>query len=579
MQENKLKNILTEIYALDPGLKEHESVLVQLIERMEATKPDTKLDSAFVAALRAEIISAAAEHSENKRLFNFNFMNKNIYLAAGSLAVASLLFLAFINFYGPVNKPSAISGLLNKSAQTEQGITKLAAGAFGSLTGINAGGDLVAGNQEAAPARAYGLGGGGAGASNAAAKTTTFAAVSLSEADGKMITEPTIEPGVGGDMKIMPLFFGFKYVYTGEDFDLSETEAAVYRRLKGQGNVSRDLARTLSTFGFSDLSLNTFRDLKVTNISFAEDSDLGLLVNFDLNEDNIYIFENWEKWRWKERDACGSDMACWESFRLKIGDVPADSEMIRMSNEFLAKHRVNLDNYGQPQIDNNWRTYYDQAPDKANFYIPENITVVYPLLINGEEVRDQSGGYAGLRVTINIVRKAASGLSGLAPYRYEASDYVMETDRGAIIKVAENGGWNRNYYMYMQSENLQTIELGTPTKSYVQTWKHDNGRNDELLVPALIFPVLNRPTSEFYYYGGDYVVVPLVKEMIEELGRKPEVWPMWIDGVEPIMPVIDGGNTSSGAGASGSVGPVGGLEPAIKPEVTIMPIEPMLLEQ
>ncbi len=567
MQEDKLKNILAELYALEPSLKEHEVALIRLVEKMEEIRPDTRFDSAFAAELRTKILAEAKTQQNPIQIFNFNFMNKKIYLAAGSLAVASLLFLAFINLYGP-DKQSGIGNLIRPASKGEA-ISKLPAGAFGSLAGMA---NNVAGSElGAAPTRAIGMGGGGANL--AAAETATFGSVSLSETDAKL----AVEPGFGGDMMIMPPFYGFKYVYAGEDFEITDQTGAVYRRLKGQGVIARDLARTLSTFGFPELSLSTFRDLKVTNISFAEDSDLGLLVNFDLNEDNVYIYENWDKWRFAERDACGGDMACWERFRLQMSDVPADSEMIGMSNAFLAKHRVNLENYGEPQVDNSWRVYYDQAPDKANFYIPEYATVVYPLLINGEQVRDQSGGYAGLRVTINVMRKAASGLNGLMPYRYEASDYALETDKDAILKVAENGGWNRNYFM--DSENMQTIELGTPERAYVQLWKYDNGRNDELLVPALIFPVINRPNSDTYYYGANYVVVPLAQEMIAELGREPEVWPMWRGGVEPGMPMIDGAGTSSGSGSAGNAETVDAIEPAIEPEATIMPIAPMLLKQ
>jgi len=357
---------------------------------------------------------------------------------------------------------------------------------------------------------------------------------------------------------------------------LTEESADVYRRLKGQNDLTKNLAKYLSSIGFSEISLNTFENLNLTNFSLTEDKDLGLIISFDFNEDNIYVYENWEKWRDPDREAC-NDQACYDRYRLKLSDIPADNELLNIAKNFLSSHKVSLKNYGAPKVENYWREQYEASTDKANFYIPEYVSVVYPLLINGEEVRDQVGNYAGLRVNISVVKKVASGLNGLAPYRYETSSYALETDVSEVIKSAEKGGFSSNYWYPEQEANLQTVSLGTPTKAYVQTYRYENGRADELLVPALIFPITKRPQNDFYYYEN-YVIVPLVKDILAELNKEPDWWPRDNVIIEPTpMPVPYDDTTSGSSGGVVSSDGVNAVDATIPNQVRTAPAgEPAL---
>lgn len=199
------------------------------------------------------------------------------------------------------------------------------------------------------------------------------------EADYSSVTAVV---GMGGGMDvdtrmILPIFNDFDYVYTGNELNLEQENALVYKRLKNEENLGKDLARTLNSFNFPQVSLNTFSDLKVNSISFVEDKEQGLMINFELKEGGIYIYEDWEKWRIAEREACGNDQACWDRFKIKIEDVPADSELISIANNFLSEHKIDIAKYGEPQVDNQWRRYYEYSEDKANYYIPEQATVIY----------------------------------------------------------------------------------------------------------------------------------------------------------------------------------------------------------
>ncbi len=493
MTTSELNRILLELYALEPELKNHETALKDLILKMSDLKPDTKFDPAFAARLKAEI---EADQHQKKQIINFNFMNKKIYWATGSLAVTAVLIFVFTSLMSP----GLIGPKYNWPSET---ISQLPAGAFGNLASLN---NL---SQEASGSTVAPMGLGGGGSEGAALATRS--------AGGDMAEQK---------MMIMP-YNNYTYKYVGDDLELSESQGSVYRRIKGDGQSGRALANLIGGLNIAEVDLGTFSNLKATNLSLMEDKEMGLMVSLDFNEDNIFISENWERWQIAERNNCAGDQACWDRWRMKIEDVPADSSLISMANSFLRQHNVNLEHYGEPIVDNNWREMYIQATDKNNFYIPEYSTVIYPLLINDKPVRDQSGSYSGLRVTINLLRNAASGLSGLSPYRYESSSYQLETDAQKIIAVAEKGGWNRGWFG--GSENVRTLSLGTPEKSLIHMWQYSNGKSSELMVPALIFPVLDQP-NDGSYYGAKYITVPLAQEMLNDLNKDQQDLPIPVDG-------------------------------------------------
>ena len=82
------------------------------------------------------------------------------------------------------------------------------------------------------------------------------------------------------------------------------------------------------------------------------------------------------------------------------------------------------------------------------------------------------------------------------------------------MSLAEKGGYGSGIYYYSETQDKVTLELGTPTKSLIRFNRYANNVNEELLIPALIFPVTNAPEN---YYGSRFITVPLAKQMITEL--------------------------------------------------------------
>ncbi|MDD2681188.1 MAG: hypothetical protein PHE20_03810 [Patescibacteria group bacterium] len=547
MEERELSNILQELYQLDISLREHEGILKEIIGQMSDLGSKTPFTPALAAQIKQRVMSRLQEDIRiPERKFSFNFINQQKYLYIGS-ALVLVLFLTVLAYRLPnfkqlnsdINKvdiakndhkEELINLALDSSITNEEEVVRLASNAFGSLSSVS----------------------GSMGVTSVAARDmdlavpimgdTTFSSTGSIEGASTISSEQGIARamssgayGLGGDghinaSKMIAPWYQIKYVYTGEQLNLEEASGAVYKRLTGGLISNSSLLSLVKNLNFKDLDIQTFNSLKVTNLSLIEDKDKGLAVNFDFLNDNIYIYENWQKWQNPERDACGLDSACWDGFRTKISDVPNSVDLIAMSDKFIKDHSISLDHYGEAQVDNNWRDDYERSTDKANYYIPDYISVVYPLLVEDAPVLDQGGNLYGLRVNLSLLHKTAAGLNGLSPYRYQSSDYALETDFARIVKVAEVGMQTGMYYEGIDDNDIQEVELGTPSRAYVQYWQYKNNVNEELLVPALVFPVISK--NSLSYYGQRSVVVPLVKELLVE--REIRVQP----GDMEIMPMV-----------------------------------------
>jgi hypothetical protein len=120
-------------------------------------------------------------------------------------------------------------------------------------------------------------------------------------------------------------------------------------------------------------------------------------------------------------------------------------------------------------------------------------------------------------VNVDVRNRKAAGFNGSIAPSFESSEYDAIADKDTIKKMAEDGGMNGRYYYFASTDGQEaTVELGTPKQALMQYWKYDQatGRGDELYVPALIFPVKNRPENTPYFYV-ESIVVPLIKDVLQ----------------------------------------------------------------
>ncbi len=482
--EQLINQIISELYVIDPELKKYEKQLGQLIAELIATKPNVSVDETFAKNLRKKLEAKASLISTNQTYMNDNKTSKFSYIFSGALTV--VVAVAVFGYFR--TKPEVFPQQVTEILSSKVEITKSSGNAFGSLalneqTGFR--------NQSGGG----GLGGGGS---------------SLSAID------PKIGIGGGGDMGFVPPMQNLKYTYVGDKLPELAGEQSVLRRLTDSGKSG--VVDLIKKFSFGLININKFTQVKLQNFTLSEDKEFGYGVSVDLTQGSINIYQNWEKWPHPEASCQSED--CYRQYRVKLSDIPEDSVVLGIAKNFLTEYGVPLAGYSDPIVQKDWLQDYERSADKSSFYIPDSVSVVFPLIIEGKSVLDEGGNPTGISVSVDARNQRVNGVYGLFSRKYEQSNYQGETDQSRIIKIAETGGF-RNYLPYSQegAETL-TVELGTPKLELVQIWHFANGASKELYVPAYVFPV-RTPEKIGQVYLPKHIVVPLVKELLNNSGGGP----------------------------------------------------------
>lgn len=537
--KKQIDEILKDLYLIDAGFMNHEQELRKIIANLLESKPDTKFDKKFALKLRSQLLNNNILSKREEFSFATNIINymKKTYLVAGLVVVLILLIIPVLYYAGQKSNQAAVN---KKNVATGINVKKIASRAFGSL----------ASNNQQSPVNDSMVAESSPSESDGAEIGSNFSAPSIARSQSGGGGDMAIGLGGGGGgvavgekMMFAPEMYSYRFVYKGEDFELTEKEMEVLKRVKGFA-TNNELVSMVQGMSLGSIDLGSFNNAKLQNITVSEDRDFGYSVYVDFIEGMINVNENWLKWRQPMQD-CRDDQ-CFQSFRIKESDIPADEEIVRIADDFLRKYGIPTDIYGQGKVDNNWRYYYNQMENKADYYLPEMMTVVYPLLIDGKVVYDEGGMESGLRVSVNIRQKLVSNAYGLSSRQYESSMYETETNFKNILVFAERGGWNRryNYYMPEESKTLD-IEIGTPEITYVNMWRYNGMESNEIIVPALVFPVLNVPDGAWVYEKN--IVVPLAVDLLNEArDQYPYPYPILMKGEEGVVTseTVEGVETS-----------------------------------
>lgn len=321
--------------------------------------------------------------------------------------------------------------------------------------------------------------------------------------DGKMIAPDTMPA-------YQPTYY--QYVYQGDEFNLSDTELAVLKRIKGE-----NAKNNFGNFNLGLLNLNSFKDAGLNNFNITQDQKFGYSIYVNLFEGSISLNENWEKWYDQN----------YVPKEFKNTDIPADENIIALANNFLSEHNIDDKLYGQAEVQkNNYNIMLPMAKaesavamdvreNTSSIYpVSNNISVIYPFLIDGKQVYDDWGSKQGLQLNVNLEFNKVSSLYNLNTQNYQSSNYKMETDKDKILKLLRNGSIYP-YYNYRETDaKVVEIPVGTPKLQYVRTWQYKNNTSDEILVPALVFPIINPDKTDNPYKTN--VVIPLAKDIIDQ---------------------------------------------------------------
>jgi len=485
MNHISLTQILQELYELDPSLRSHEKELQTLLEKMLRARPEVTVDQAFAQNLRRTLLSTSQKNTNNFISYFSSMIKKPVLFVGAATLGAVLLVSAYLINVTPDQKY-----FLETVAPTLSVAGKLPRNAFGPLLSTNS---------------ASGV----AGMGSAEALSANIA--NTRQGGGAL----PVEPSAIADKMIVP-YYTYEYKYTGEPLNLTETEVPVFRRVKDLG-LAKNFAQSLigKTNGMIDLS--KFGGMYLQTFQLAQNKDDGYMINVDLQNGTANINPQYERWY----PVCYT-ANCPTPKPLQETDIPADEKITAIASDFLQDYGINASQYGTPVVDNMWKNNYPMPlmaetsvrSSMPTAYIPDVMTVIYPLSIEGQKITENNGQDFGLRVNVDIRKMKGQAVWNLFTNQFQKSNYDAETDAARILKIAQNGasGWYAG-----PQEQIRTLNLGTPEKIYVPHYQYvpENGTSNELYIPALKFPITNIPEDQPYFYQK-FIIVPLVKEVLSQ---------------------------------------------------------------
>jgi len=436
----------------------------EIIREIKLSRPESKIDPAFTSSLRRRIkeesmlISKASP--KNKNMFDFIFKKRFAFAFSGIMILVLTVIVSAVYLIPGKNSPAGENVLAIKDA------------------GQNAFGRIILTENQASPV----------GEEQKALDSSSFAAPMAFGRGGG---------GTATDSSVIAPIWNYRYVYKGGDFTIGTEKLDVYRKLPSN-SIKNSLANLAKEINLGFINLQSFQNLKINSIEIAEDKDSGYSIYLDGRNNAVSISMNWEKWP--------ADIFNGEGVSI------SDEKAVSIANQFMSERGINLKNYGPGEV---IRLGY------KTFAPVMDVTVIYPLQINGKTVYDQSGQKYGINVQVNSKLQKVTNVYGIEINSLERSQYDSEINEKQAIEIAEKGGMFGGYTMPMreggEGQQIADVELGTPEIKLVKFWVYKEGVSpDELYIPSLIFPVVSQ-TDQIYFYGPN-IIVPLMGSLAQSDG-------------------------------------------------------------
>lgn len=465
-------------------------------EALRAADPAAAPDEAFLQHLQVRLRDRATALSTP--VPTLSIMQKYFYALGGAVAAAVILPVAYLAATKQAPVPAGAPLFPTDAVTIEQAANREA---FGSLSTVQLG-------------EMGGRGGGGGGMGGDMAVTNPVAPMTTEaygSADGKMIAPDSL----------IYIPERYEYVYNGEITGLTP-EVSVLKRETPKASVPYSTIADRLNFGSIDLG--AFAGTNLDSITITQEREFGYYINLNLRDGSVNINPNWGYWPGHD---CQTE-ACYRQNQVKIGDLLSDEEVIRIARAFAEEYGIDLSAYGEPKVDSFWRRDYERAEDKSMAYVPETQRVVFPQLVDGKPVYDQSGMTMGLSIGVHAKHKRVADLWGLMKTSYQKSAYDGVTDPQQIKDFLTTiDRFPAEAYPMDQQFKTTKVVLGTPTVAYATFYRYDGNRGEDLVAPALIFPV-ESVEGEGYIYRQN-VVVPLAAEMLKPQDGGVMPMPMPVD--------------------------------------------------
>ncbi|MFA5917792.1 MAG: hypothetical protein WC850_06180 [Candidatus Gracilibacteria bacterium] len=545
--KKQIENILQELYGVDSELKNREEELIQIIDSMINLKPNVKIDENFKQELRQKI----AKEISVKKMQNFQSERNKpsifqiLSYVFGTVGIAAFGFFMFKDtLFKDINLGNG-----NQNIKFESTVTESKQG-FGKLSNVgnqnNAKGGEVAMDSKtvvpvSAPIRENKIQSNNIEADTTVIDAVTNGDISVSSNDGSThtISSPNAVSGSEGSsmgnagistdlgntqptnstMRTyadpMPKMIApddgnyipevYRYTFSGDlNIDLKDM-MSVYKKdsKKVDNKVFFD---SLSKLNFAGVEVSNFKNVGISNISLVENEEYGYNINIDFDNSSLNIYKNWAKW---PQDTYT------EGEKQVFLD---EKEVIKIANDFLNTYKIDLSKYGTPIVEKSYvMAYAKYTSSKIMPEYTQNITnVVFPLIVDGNEIYEEGGQVSGVRIEIDLKAKKVTSLNSLSVDNYLKSDYKIEINNTNILKVASKGG---RYGFYDVGKNVKyvDIKLKNPKLKYINTFNYKTYTQEQFLIPAIVFEIDNKNGAEYNY--GETITVPLVKDFYKYDGN------------------------------------------------------------
>lgn len=345
-------------------------------------------------------------------------------------------------------------------------------------------------------------------------KTSLESAAPMVDSAGRSTGQVTIAPAPEPEEMRQ-----YVYEYAG---DIPAVDLPVLRRQIGLGGdaVTGWLGGRLTNL----IDAGKFQSLEPLQLTLAEPGTDGYSLSLDYQSGTISLYRN-----------LGTGILKAEATSRGVpanptGTLPVDAGMLRIANAFLDTHAMSRAGLGDPIVRNDWMRGYTAASqaDRPSF-LPAEVTVVYPWIMQSRNVYDESGRRYGLFVTISAQDKSVTSVSNLVPMKFDASGYALTRDSEMIRQLVRRGGLYGSLPA-AEATSVVTVQVGKPEVAYVVSRYQLDQKNVDYLVPALVFPIENTPANQPFLPQN--ITIPLVQQLIDAATVVPVP-----GGIEPLTSV------------------------------------------
>lgn len=468
MQEN-IKKILNELYLIDETLKDKEGELIKIISAMLNLRPNVNINDDFKKELKNQILQKIT--SEKLKKYN---SKPNIWkiLTYTFWTVWVCVLWVFI-----INENFSNSLLPSKQISFESSI-KSSSNSFWSLAKLWTNENAKWWSNE----------------------VKTFSSKRASSEANDIVASPIANKMMVSPDMVDPNYIPevYKYSFSWElNIDLKEN-MPVYKKEYLKSDSSK-IAQIIWNIDFNWVNIWNFDKLWVSNISLNQEKDFWYNINIDFENNALNIYKNWSKWPQIDYS------------KKQTQVILQENEVISIAKNFLTDYKIDLSKYGEARIEKSYLQIMTKyASDRIMPEYPNNITnVIFPKIVDNNEVYEEYGQASWVRMEIDLENKKVISLNGLSVDNYLKSEYKVETSKENILKIASV--WWRYGFNNTDLKNLKYVDITliNPKLKYINTYKYDNNKTEEYLVPAIVFEVVKDEKSTYY---GETVTVPLVKD-------------------------------------------------------------------